>query len=188
LEPLLAELDGRVDAVLTGAVTIDLRAVQSLAEHATKEQRWGVELPDGSLGTETGPLTWAFDGATALAMHGLAFPQDVPTICVLLDDAGRSFLTKGFVLGAGHGRISFWSEPFAQVREHLRGLSVGRYGMHVIRVVEAMPSTVRLQPLGAEQPYPVLPVAEVEAAHPALAEVLVRLRDRQRASRRTGED
>lgn len=188
LEPLLADLDVRVDAVLAGTVALDLGALTSLAERAETEQRWGVELPDGSLGRAEGLLTWAFDGATALGLHGLAFPQDVPAICLVFDDAARSWLTKGFVIGLGHDRLSYWDATLDQARDHLRDLSTGRYGMHLIRLVEELPAAVRLQPHGAERAFPVLAVDAVESAHPALAEVLARLRHRARAARRTGED
>lgn len=186
LEPLLADLDARVDEVLAGTASVDLRALTSLVEHLAAGQRWGIELEDGSFGRAEGPVTWAFDGATALALHGLAFPQDVPRICLLFDDAGRSWLTKGFVIAPGAGRLSFWDASFAQARDHLRGLSAGRYGMHLIRLVDQMPPSVRLQPAGSESLLPVLAVDAVAAAHPALAEVLDRLRFRSGSARRTG--
>ena len=186
LEPLLADLDKRVDEVLAGTATVELERLTSLAEHLDAEQGWGIELPDGSFGRARGPVSWAFDGATALALHGLAFPQDVPGVCVLFDDAGRSWLTKGFVIAPGQGRISFWDASFEQARDHLRGLSAGRYGMHLVRLVEQMPPSVRLQQEGTASVFPVLAVDAVAGAHPALAEVLDRLRVRSGAARRTG--
>ncbi|HTL24371.1 MAG TPA: helix-turn-helix transcriptional regulator [Mycobacteriales bacterium] len=179
LEPLLADLDARVDEVLGGHVVLDLPQLGSLAAHAGVEQSWSVELPDGSFGRAQGTVTWAFDGATALALQGLAFPQDVRAICLLLDDAARCWLSRGFVIAPGHDRLSFWDATFEQARDHLRGLSAGRYGMHLIRLVEEMPAVVRLQPPGTDEVFPVLAVDAVGHAHPALGEVLARLRTRR---------
>jgi len=182
LEPLLADLDARVDEVLAGHVVLDLPQLGSLAAHAGVEQSWSVELPDGSFGRAQGTVTWAFDGATALALHGLAFPQDVRAICLLLDDAARCWLSRGFVIAPGHDRLSYWDATFEQARDHLRGLSAGRYGMHLIRLVEEMPAVVRLQPPGTDEVFPVLAVDAVGRAHPALGEVLARLRTRRSLS------
>lgn len=178
LEPLLADVDARVDEVLSGTVDLDVGALDSFAEKAAVHLRWAVELPDGSVGSAEGRVTWAFDGSTALALHGLAFPQNVLEMCLLFDDAARSWLTKGFVMAPGHDRLSYWDASFVEARHHLKGMSAGRYGMHRIRLVEQLPSVVRLQP-GTGSAYPVLTVDAVEAGHPALAEVLVRLRERR---------
>lgn len=178
LEPLLADLDERVDAVLQRTVQLDLTSLASVAEKAAGEQRWSVELPDGTFERATGPLTWAFDGATALAMHGMAFPQDLTSICLLHDDAGRAWLSRGMVIGAGLGRISYWDATFEEARHHLQGIAVGAHGMLRIRLVERLPQPVLLQPAGTSTVVPVLTVDDVAAAHPALDEVLRRLRER----------
>ncbi|HUR13565.1 MAG TPA: helix-turn-helix transcriptional regulator [Mycobacteriales bacterium] len=179
LEPLLADLDARVDEVLAGTCVVDHAALAAVVSKAGAEQRWGVESEDGTVGHDTGVITWAFDGATALALHGLAFPQDVPAICVLFDGAAQSWLTKGMVLSTTRGRVSFWDATFEEARENLRDISVGRYGMLLIRLVERMPPVVLLRGDRVEQTLPTLPVDAVEAAHPALAEVLCRMRTRR---------
>ena len=56
---------------------------------------------------------------------------------------------------------------------------MGRYGFLKLRLVEVLPPTLDVRLPGSELVVPVVSVDEVEQSHPALAEVLARLRERR---------
>lgn len=180
LEPLLADLDARVDEVLAAVPVVDVQALEAFLAKVPVEHRWPVEGEDGSLTYLTGPISWAFDGTTALALHGLAFSQDALSICMAWDDATRSWLTKGLMTSTVESRQSFWGMDLELAERYLgAGPLVGALGMFSIRPVEQLPTVVRVQPADGARSLPVVSLDAVEAAHPALGEVLARLRSRR---------
>lgn len=76
-----------------------------------------------------------------------------------------------------YGAVSWLDLPLEDAE---RAVAEGVYtlaGMFAVRLVEVLPATVDLVPEGMTTAVPVLPVHEVEAAHPALAELLARWRE-----------
>jgi transcriptional regulator with XRE-family HTH domain len=165
LEPLLADLDERVAAMLSGKPVVDVSALRSLASACERE--FG-----------RGPLAWAFDGPTALNLHGLAVDAPLPCMVVRFDAAARIWLTRGLMQcttpATDVGSWSSWTPE--EVRASTRGPLVGRYGFLMLRATDELPSTVRLRPPGAAQDFPVVTVDEVERSRPEFSELLARYR------------
>lgn len=160
LEPYLADLDAVID-------------------------RWQAETPEvpadaGQLAlafTQAG-LTWAFDGRTALALHGLAAGQS-PAEVVAVGDAGlRRFLYELCVDAVDRdGRILWDSWLDIDLSRAAPALAWTRVGAFVMRIVAELEPPLWIQVEG--DGYPVLGLLAVEQAHPALADLLARLRDRR---------
>jgi transcriptional regulator with XRE-family HTH domain len=187
LEPLLAPLDARLDAMLSGTPAVDTAEVKRLMATAETEQSWGYEDPDThEVGRRSGRVTWALDGATALNVHGLACDAPVIDIVLVLDDAGRAWLTSSHMRGTAPGAaVGWWACSLEEARRSLQGMAVGRLGMLRIRLVDALPAVLDVRLAGSDRCVPVVTVDEVETAHPDLAEVLARLRSRRAREGRT---
>jgi transcriptional regulator with XRE-family HTH domain len=162
LEPYLADLDAAVDALLAGPPDVPSDVAKLAAA-----------LDDGG-------VTWAFDADTALVLHGLAASPVLPQIVVLGNDPLRELFAQLGVDTLGHDGESLWR---SWVDDRLDLARVGpvdaytRIGAFTARVVAALPDLVRIEAEG--RPVPVLPLLDVEAAHPRLADVLARLRHRR---------
>jgi hypothetical protein len=161
LEPYVDDLDAAVDALLAGPS----------------------ELPHGhdrvaAALTEAG-VSWAFDGNTALALHGLAAGGTHAEVAVIGSDELRRLL---YGLG-GVGIVDRDGEPIWESWLSVDLARVGicsaytRVGGLSVRVVAELARPVRIEKGG--RTYPVLGLWELEHAHPALAEVLGRLRERR---------
>lgn len=181
LEPLLADVDARVDALLEGTTTVAVAAVQRFAEKASVEHTWRFEdETTGEVGFASGRITWALDGATALNLHGLAYPADLLSVAIVFDEAARAWLTKGLMRGTGHaGVVGWWSCTGDEARRALSELAVGGQGMLKIRLVEELPCVIEIQLPGTDLVVPAVSIDEVERTQPQLAEVLARLRTRR---------
>jgi transcriptional regulator with XRE-family HTH domain len=162
LEPYLADLDAAVDALLAGMP----------------------ELPSGfatlAAGLDAGGVTWAFDAETALALHGLGASPDMLQIVVLGDEALRALFNRLGVDTLGHDGEPLW-RSWVDDRLDLGKVGVVEgytaIGAFTARLTAALPEPVRVSVEGTA--VPVLPLLEVEAAHPSLADVLARLRHRR---------
>lgn len=162
LEPYLADLDAAVDALLTGTPAVP----PGLAR-----------LCDGF---ETAGVTWAFDAETALALHGLATSPYLPQVVVLGDDAMRTLFARLGVLAVGHDGEPLWRSWVDDRLDLARVGVVEAYtalGAFSARVTDVLPEAVRIEVEAGVAP--VLPLLDVEAAHPQLADVLARLRHRR---------
>lgn len=186
LEPLLADVDERVDAMVAACPALDARALSEVA--ASLDDRVDDAASSRGLTARRGPVTWAFDGPTALALHELAVPPAGTGLAVVLDEAARFWLRAARVVGHNRYGNTFQSwldgEP-DEIRAALQGPCFSMVGVVEVRVVEALPVTVRLHREGLEGPVPVLVVEEVERAHPEYAEVLARWRQRREELART---
>ncbi|MBK5305997.1 MAG: helix-turn-helix transcriptional regulator [Frankiaceae bacterium] len=161
LEPDLADLDAAVDALLVGPR----------------------ELPDGLEGIaaafDDAHVCWAFDGSTALALHGLAAGGTHAQVVAVGSDELRRLM---YGLG-GVGIVDRDGEPLWDSWLAVDLTRVGvcsaytRIGALSLRVVSELGDAVRITPGG--RTYPTLALWDVEQAHPALAEVLARLRERR---------
>ena len=181
LKPLLAELDERVEALTADPSPIDLAPLARLA--ASLEDGDGLEqVMPGPPPRREGAVTWAWDGATALRLHGYNADSDCPALVVVLDEAARYWMRAVQLRGTSPGGwlyMSWLDGELAEVAESLATSAFSLRGTVQLRVVERMPTTVDLVPEGGDRSYPVLPVEEVERSHPALGEVLARLRHRR---------
>jgi transcriptional regulator with XRE-family HTH domain len=162
LEPYLADLDAAVDALLATTPTVPADCV-----------RLAANLEDAG-------LTWAFDAETALALHGLGVEQHQPQIVVVADQTMRGLFDRLGVPTLGHDGDPLWRSWADD------GLDLGRVGIvqgytaigvFSARVVETLAEPIRVEVGG--RAVQVLPLLDVEAAHPQLADVLARLRHRR---------
>ena len=186
LEPLLAPLDERVDAVLTapeawGASELEAlrRVVEALAgEHPFVVDRgWGNEPERG-----TGEIRWAFDGETALRLQGLGFRAETLELVVVFDATARTFFFRQQVRGTGGPPVSWFEVPTPVAQQCLGGLAFGPFGMVRVRLLdeaeEIGAATVRVE-AAPGLVVPVLTLQAVERGRPDLADVLARLRERR---------
>lgn len=160
LEPYLADVDAAVDAMLAG----------------------GAELPEGAArltqALDEAGLTWAFDGRTALALHGLNTEVSFAEVVLLGDDAMRRFLYRHGVTTLDRDEQPLWdswlSVDLSKVGQCMAWTGVGVF---TLRVDAELTDPVRIV-RGADV-YPTLSLLELERAHPPLAVVLGRLRERR---------
>lgn len=175
LEPLLADVDARVDAMVRGPVKVDRSGLVRLA---------------GSLASAG--VRWAVDGPTALGLHGLAVEHQHQHLCVAVvhDQALQLWLRDTMAKGYDPvAQRAYWDSWLgADVTTMRRYLSPGTFttaGFITARVVDELPPLVRLTVVAdgegstGEASVPALAVHDVEAAHPALAETLARWRERR---------
>jgi transcriptional regulator with XRE-family HTH domain len=174
LEPLLAHVDERLDKMLASAPDLNPEELEKFAGSLNDEP--GAFKPFGAPNRRLGPVTWAVDGASALALHGLAVEGQGLAVVAVLDDGLRSWLS-GNLFTARHN-ISWWDEDPERMRRAVGDLIYGGLGSCAVRLVEALPPVLRLVPDGMSRVLPVVTVAEVERAHPKYAEVLRRWRER----------
>jgi transcriptional regulator with XRE-family HTH domain len=174
LEPLLAHVDERHDRMLSSVPEVDVEGLERFAGSLSNEA--GCFQPYGAPNRRHGPVTWAFDGATALALHGLAAQSYGVGLVAVLDDGLRSWLS-GTLCGSKHF-LSWWEGDLEHLRRAAGDWTHGGLGTCVLRVVEVLPTLVQLVPEGGTRALPVVTVDEVERAHPQYAEVLKRWRER----------
>jgi hypothetical protein len=162
LEPYLADLDAAVDALLAGPAG----------------------LPDGldrlAAAFDQAGVSWAFDGSTALALHGLAVAHGTHADVVA---AGSDELRR-FMYGLGGvGIVDRDGEPIWQSWLSVDLARVGTcvaytgIGALSLRVVSELADPVRI--VSGSAAFPASALWEIEQTHPALAEVLARLRERR---------
>jgi transcriptional regulator with XRE-family HTH domain len=194
LEPLMADVDARLDAMLATAavLTPEVLADLELAAGSLDDDPTTPWTGFGRRPERKGPVRWAFDGGMALRLHGLAVAplratNDLELVAVL-DDALRSWLfasmtqardARGYAYGSWLG-----GEP-EDIKDVLQRGIHGVLGFFVVRVVDELPATVGLLAVEGGRRLPVLTVDEVERGHPAHAEVLARWRERRTTGGRT---
>jgi transcriptional regulator with XRE-family HTH domain len=173
LEPLLAGLDERVRAFAEAVPALDVESLEALTRSLA-------DAPHG-------PVSWALDGPTALAAHGLGpRAEGFECLVVQLDEPGRRWLRAAMVQGVGpRGAVSWLDVELAEAQSALGTLAWSLPGLVRLRVVDHLPAVLQLVPAGLDRVVPVLPVHAVEPAWPQLAEVLVRLREQATGAGRT---
>ena len=166
LEPLLAHVDERVDAMLRDVVDPKADQLGRLADSLTK-----------------GGVRWAVDGPTALALQGLAVTHLFPCVVVAHDDRLqhwlRATMAKGYDEQLSRAYWSSWLDADLETCQTYLGTGVFTIaGFVTLRVVAELPATVAMavDREGESLVVAALPVHEVEASHPALAEQLARWR------------
>ena len=176
LEPLHADTDQVVDALLARA---GAGLGWSGGEVAATFERSGVP--------------WALDGRSAMAAHGLG-PH--PTLSVELvavhgEDLRRLLEDSWAQPRSSDGRVIYESWFDLDVARLAYAPMYTRPGFVTMRLVEELPPVLRVEvplegDLEDEPPagpqvvtLPVLGLPDVEAAHPSLATVLARLRERR---------
>lgn len=181
LQPLLADLDSRVDVLLAGDVVLQEEELAALA--LTLEDHPAARYPMylGKRPSRAGRVTWAFDGHTALQLHGLAAPGEAMAVAVVLDQAARLWLRAiGARLMSDNGQLIPWldSDP-AELAEAARAPFFTLSGMVQLRIVGSLPPTLMLAAEWSEAPVPVVTTEAVEAGFSHLADVLARMRVRR---------
>ena len=188
LEPLLADVDERLDAALavpagTGLVLTGVRALQRSLDLLDTVPD---DAPSWQRVVRRGPVTWALDGASALAVHGLVLPHRTPEIVVVLDEALRWWLWQVRLLPVtpdGRQLSQGWPDlPAERFPELLEGrVQFVGCAFVTLRVVEALPPCLRAVVVDSEGPLdlPVLTADAVEQGHPAHSVLLARWRLRR---------
>jgi transcriptional regulator with XRE-family HTH domain len=181
LEPLMADVDARVDTMLAGEPAApggDLPALIRVLEDRPGAVHLGIP---GRKPHREGPVTWAFDGGTALLLQGLAVDEGDTGLVVVWNDAARHWL-----LGIGAQAItprgdavSWRGLDLEQARECTQGGLFTYGGFLGLRLVAELPRTTAMAVPWWDEPVPVVSVDEVEQHHPEHAEVLARLRARR---------
>lgn len=154
LEPLAAELDTVLEQARSAGPPSALTALDALS---------------GSL--SAAGVAWALDGASAVAVHGLALPHDV----LVDDEVSRLWLRTQWVKAwdsHGFSLAPNWHESGEKVREYTQRPVWMPLGFLQVRFVAALPPVLAVH-RGAVV-VPVLPLVEVRRAHPWLAELLAR--------------
>jgi transcriptional regulator with XRE-family HTH domain len=179
LEPMLAGLDARVDALEGEPVPLDGDRWRPFAD--TLDGR-----PSGSTWVDRaprrGPVRWAVDGAAALTVHGLAAPAPAVEVVVELDEALRSWMKAVGLRGVsprGFDVQDWYDADLARMQGALGEPRFSLLGMVRPRVVARLPETVEVAVGWLDRPVPVMSADEVERGHPAHAEVLARWRQRR---------
>ena len=191
LVPLGRELDAVVDEVLATDAGEEWMRCESLFEALTEDVRvFGEDELDAAEAEGREPVarvervTWAFEGPTALALQGLGFLSDHPEVVAVLDGALRSWLFQVRATPTASVGVSWFSAGKEEVERALAGVLMTWRGVLRLRVVDELPTVLRVLPEGAPGAVPVLTAQEVELLRPDLAAVLVRLRERRGAERR----
>ncbi|MDX6198482.1 MAG: hypothetical protein QOJ79_1633 [Actinomycetota bacterium] len=162
LEPYLADLDAAVDALLAGPVELPHNLDRLAA--AFDEAR----------------VTWALDGRTALVLHGFAADRGthVEVVAAASDELRRLMYGLGGVTIVDRDGEPIWDSWLSVDLERV-GICTAytRIGGLALRVVPELAAPVRIE-VGSHV-YPGLALWDIECAHPALAKVLARLRQRR---------
>jgi len=179
LEPHVAEVDDHLDTLLDAESQTDLTNLPNLVLTLDDDPA-AVHHPVFRAHRE-GPVTWAFDGATALHLHGLPVGAKWTCVVVVLDDAARWWLhaLHAPLEHNGH-RLNVTEAP----RDVLVGSLRQPFSSHVddllVRVVDELPPTVRIAVEWTSAPVPVVTVDAVERGHPHYAHLLEKIRSRAR--------
>jgi hypothetical protein len=141
-------------------------------------------VPASPTRLRTRAVEWAFDGRTAPVLHGLAgeaVDADVDADIAAVDSEALRWLLRGVeARPAGKDGMPLFDSWLSL------DVSTPRTQPVALRLVPVAPG--RRAARGAAGPrrgavHPVLPLFEVERAHPTLADVLARLRTRGRTVR-----
>ena len=181
LEPLLAALDERVEAVLAEPPPLSEEQVRGLTRAAAAlagvhpyvlDRGWGVEPERGEV-----ELGWAFDGETSLRLHGLGFAASTVEVALAWEPVARTYFFRQRVRGTGGPPLSWFEASVPEAQQCLGALALGPFGMVRVRLVDQLPGTVRVE-AAPGLVVPVLTLEAVERGRPDLADVLARLRER----------
>lgn len=183
LEPWLAHVDERLDALLAGNAQLDTSDLPNL--FLTLEDDPSATVSPFYLGSlqPRGACTWAFDGGTALQLHGLPMPDDPICLVAVVDASLKEWLRA---LGAPIDGPNGWRLDLREASDDdvAAGLAVPFWTIVAflkIRPVKELPPTVQLSVPWFDRPVPVATVDAVEQGNPRHAEVLARLRARRLA-------
>ena len=166
LEPLDADLDRLLDQALSSPAPAPL---------------WN--LPRLRAGLAERSISWAVDGRTALTLQGLALPHD--DVCLVLVDGEATRRWLIFAWAKAHDRDGFriaptWEESDELIGVYLRHPVFTRFGNVRLRLATSLPECLHLEVEG--ELMPVVPLLDVEDAHPELAALLARFRERRTAA------
>ena len=175
LEPLLAHVDEVVDRLLTGEPAPLSWTTASLVRAFAASE-----------------VVFALDGQSALAAHGLAADvSGVPEIVAQDGEDLRSLLNDVWARPQDRDGMPIYTDWHDLDRVRLGpGPMYTRVGFVRLRIVTQLPTpiAIELQLDPEDEPEvpsitcPVLGLMDVEQAHPALADVLARLRERRTVS------
>lgn len=184
LEPLMADVDARVDALSGAAPELDGDAWAKLAT-SLWDLPGAVQLGFGAPAQRRGPVTWAIDGPTALALHQLAAePAGLVALdlVVVLDEALRWWMRAVMLKGYDERDATVQDWLDADQERIVGALDGVRYciaGFVRVRVVDQLPTTVPMALPWWPEPIAVVTVEGVERSSPLYAELLARWRSRR---------
>lgn len=182
LEPLMADVDARVDALVAGPVPELPGQAWAALVRSLLDLPGAVKFGFGAPLERRGPVTWAVDGAPALALHQLAVEPDAAetlTVVAVFDDALRWWLRAVQLKGVDRREypVQDWLDADRErIVEGLDGVRYSLAGFVRVRVVEQLPATVAMTVAWWDDPVPVVTVDEVEQSNPVYGELLARWR------------
>lgn len=181
LEPLGTALDAQVASLMAGPPELDVDQLLSL-QRSLDDDPAALRMSFAPW-QPTGAATWAFDGATALRVQGLAVPETDVAVVVVVDEGARQWLWRLGAKGTGRIVAPHWLHEEAEiVTEVLSWPVVSMLGALRIRLCEELPPVLRVVVGPEGEAVPVVSVEGVEQAHPEYAEVLAAWRSRRTVS------
>lgn len=207
LEPLLADVEARLDAALAADVAAragddaartagtgggrllgnpEISSLRALQRSLDLVDPIPTNGPSLSRLPRRGPATCALDGTSALAVHGLSLPHGAPELVVVLDEALRWWLRAIWLQptlpdgrASNRGWLDLEPERFGVLLHGRAHHSL--LGYVVVRVVTELPARLRVVVAdeAGDLEIPVLTVDAVEAGHPVYAALLARWRQRR---------
>lgn len=124
-------------------------------------------------------VTWAVDGATAVALQGLAVEHKAMCFALVDDETTRAWLRSVWAKGTnkdGFALAPSWTESREAVRVYVRYVVYTRLGFVKLRFLDEVSEVLSL--VVEERLLPVLPLLTVEREHPALSALLAAYRAR----------
>lgn len=162
LERQGADVDEALEAALAG--TADL--------HLDDVLRFAASL-------DAAEVSWAVDGATAVALQGLAVEHRERCVAVVDNDAARRWLRSVWARGTNRDGFPIapsWDESAEMVRVYVRHQVYTRLGFVKLRFLDEAPDAVSM--VVGERLLPVLPLLALERYHGDLAALLAAYRAR----------
>lgn len=183
IEPLLADVDARLDEALARTPEVPVEQLQRLAK--TVDDDGDAEVYFGfrhNRPPREGPATWAVDGATALQLHGWAVPDDFVSVAVVWNAAAPYWSFSVMLQDPGRAAMELpmlLDMSLEEVAQQLNGECFCAVGLVTVRFVEQLPATLLLHVDGVDRPVPTLTLEAVAQAHPEHRDLLDRWHQRQ---------
>ncbi|MCU1587247.1 MAG: family transcriptional regulator [Frankiales bacterium] len=184
LEPLMADLDARVDALSGDVPQLNGEDWKKLVT-SLLDLPGAVKFGFGAPLERRGAVPWAVDGGAALALHQLAVEREASetlSVVVVLEDALRWWMRAVQLRGVDRrdNIVQDWLDADRdRIVEALDGVRYCLAGFVRLRVVDKLPPTVAMSVDWWPEPVPVVTVDEVERTSPVYGELLARWRLRR---------
>lgn len=185
IEPLLADVDARLDEALASTPMVPVERLQLLAKTLDDDEDADVFFGRHNRPTREGPATWAVDGVTALQLHGWGVPGEFVSVAVVWNAAAPSWSYSVMLQNLGRrGALSLptlLDMSLEEVVQQLNGECHCVVGLVTVRFVDELPATLLVHVDGVDRPVRTLTLEAVAQAHPEHRDLLDRWHQRQAA-------